>query len=90
MPDEIIPSPENPVQVWSVSAWKEFANGKRETLFSHCFGTDYVAARQVWDSFEKPKGCRTKVAVSISSATNDGSGFLKHVLHVDAYTVRRM
>ena len=90
MPDEIIPSPENPVQVWRVAAWKEFANGKRETLFRHDFGTNYVAARQVWDSFEKPKGCRTKVAVSISSATNDGSGFLKHVLHVDAYTVRRM
>lgn len=87
---EIIPTPENPIKVWSVVARKEFANGKRETIYSESFGTDYIAARQAWDSFEKPKGCRTKVAVSISSATNDGSGFLKHVLYVDAYNVREL
>lgn len=88
--EEVIPSKENPIKVWSVAVWKEFANGKRDTIERASFGTDYVEARKMWDNCKKPKGCRTKVFASISSATNDGSGFLKHVLFVDAFTVREL
>ena len=89
MTDEI-PSPENPVRVWFVLAAKLFANGKRETIERASFGTDYIAARQMFDNYTKPKGCRAKAFVTISSCTNDGSGSLKHILHVDVFTVREL